>query len=732
MDASLPGGLCPACLMRGAFPTGTAHAGKHSRFIPPLIEELVPLFPQLEILELIGHGGMGAVYKVRQKELDRVAALKILPPEIGNAPAFAERFRREAKVLAALSHPNIVTLYDFGQADGLCFFLMEFVDGLNLRQLMNKGRISAGEALAIVPEICDALQFAHDRGIVHRDIKPENILLNKQGQVKIADFGVAKIIAGPASENASAANEVPAAPAHTQAGSAVGTPSYMAPEQIEYPAEVDHRADIYALGVVFYQMLTGELPGGKIEPPSRKVQIDVRLDEVVLRALETQPELRFQQAGIFKTQLETITRESNASQQKTPPGTGKPHPEASPGNSPVNSRNLPRRPDPVRRILWNIYAWPTTALSVLAIAFLDIGNLLHVPSDGFPMLAVLPLVFDAGTTILALIALNLHIWDRRFLAPVFWKPFAFFYPLWDLLYNLVLYPLFYPGTSEPVHLPAMIVFVPWYVGLFRYAFRNWGDPGLSPEQPVPIHKRVLHGSAAVIAALLVCAALLHFDANYKHTTTTTATTTTATMNSMERVVQMNGKLGGYNLNSGDFISYTPSPNYPSPEMDAAWLKKYGVDIFVDHDSANPAIGFVGALAHEVENALWDSATAVDISTDQRVPPAPMPGAFDSRFMSLPVSRHGNSSTWLIRTQQGRAGLLQIVGPAPGNPHEVKIRWKLVEGMTKSTKTTKFSEAGNIPAFPTLVTILFACLLAFIVMLFKLAKWIRARMYFKSR
>ncbi len=302
-------GLCPDCLLRAGFATATEDAlpgERASGFVPPSPEELARYFPQLEILELLGRGGMGAVYKARQKELDRVVALKILPPDIGHDPAFAERFTREARALAKLNHPHIVTLYDFGQADGLFYFFMEYVDGVNLRQLLNGGRISPGEALAIVPQICEALQFAHDRGIVHRDIKPENILLGKDGRVKIADFGVAKIVGGERGESAS--GETPASgPEMTGIGRVLGTPRYMAPEQASHPLEVDHRADIYSLGVVFYQMLTGELPGKRIELPSKKVQIDVRLDEVVLRALEENPEHRYQQVHEVKTRLETIT-----------------------------------------------------------------------------------------------------------------------------------------------------------------------------------------------------------------------------------------------------------------------------------------------------------------------------------------------------------------------------------------------------------------------------------------
>src|SRR6266700_4231950 len=286
-------GLCPACLLaQGTAPETSSEAAP---FQPPTIEEMARLFPQLEILELVGKGGMGAVYKARQPALDRFVALKILPPQAASGPGFPERFSREARALAKLAHPNIVAVHEFGQVNGLPFFIMEFVDGLNLRELERAGKLSPREALQIVPQICEALQFAHDEGIVHRDIKPENILLDKKGRVKIADFGIAKIM-GRESDAAL-----------TETKGAIGTPQYMAPEQVEKPQEVDHRADIFSLGVVFYEMLTGELPLGKFAPPSRRVEVDVRLDEVVLRSLEKEPERRYQQASEVKTALETIS-----------------------------------------------------------------------------------------------------------------------------------------------------------------------------------------------------------------------------------------------------------------------------------------------------------------------------------------------------------------------------------------------------------------------------------------
>ena len=161
---------------------------------PPPLEEIARHFPQLEVLECLGRGGMGVVYKARQPRLNRFVALKILAREKEKDPRFAERFTREAQALARLNHPNIVTVYDFGEADGLYYLLMEFVDGMSLRQLLQTRKLAPEEALAIVPSICEALQYAHQQGIVHRDIKPENILLDKQGRVKIADFGIAKLL----------------------------------------------------------------------------------------------------------------------------------------------------------------------------------------------------------------------------------------------------------------------------------------------------------------------------------------------------------------------------------------------------------------------------------------------------------------------------------------------------------------------------------------------------------
>ncbi len=302
LPPSAPRGLCPACLMDAA--------GAETEVVPvpegfgaPLdLDTLRRAFPQLEILAPLGAGGMGRVYKVRQPNLDRMAALKVLPPDYARDPAWVERFTREARALARLNHPNIVQVYDVGQTSGgpdsapLCWLLMEYVDGVTLRQVQRTGGLSAREALALVPKLCDALQYAHEKGVLHRDIKPENILLDSAGTAKIADFGLAKL------------GGTHPAPTLTLAGARLGTAAYMAPEQIESPADVDHRADIYSLGVVLYELLTGGLPLGRFPAPSEKSGTDPRLDHIVFRTLEKERERRYQAAGEMRSALDTVAQ----------------------------------------------------------------------------------------------------------------------------------------------------------------------------------------------------------------------------------------------------------------------------------------------------------------------------------------------------------------------------------------------------------------------------------------
>lgn len=296
-----PEGICPKCLMglgltceMGQIDERLGSIAKHS-FVPPKPEELAEHFLDFEILELLGHGGMGAVYKARHLRHDRIVALKILPLEFATDAILSERFLREAQVMAKIFHPNIVLLFDFGEANGVPYLCMEFVDGINLRKAIHSKTLEPSQAITIVTQICEALQYAHDSGFVHRDIKPENILLDRTGRVKIADFGLVKLLGIEAADITL-----------TGTNQAMGTPHYMAPEQTDCPNEADHRADIYALGVVFYELLTGELPRGRFAPPSSKVSVDSRLDDVVFKTLASDPISRYQRAGEVKSDLNRI------------------------------------------------------------------------------------------------------------------------------------------------------------------------------------------------------------------------------------------------------------------------------------------------------------------------------------------------------------------------------------------------------------------------------------------
>ena len=293
-----PGGLCPRCLLDGANAPTDAGLGTQS-WKTPTLAEIASAFPELEVLGHLGTGGMGCVYRVRERDSGRISALKVLPRELATDPAFVERFEREARTLSRLRHPHIVGVHGFGQAGGFCFLLMEFVDGANLRQALRSGRFTPQQALALIPPICEALQAAHSQGVLHRDIKPENLLLDAEGRVKIADFGIAKLLEGPGASAGEAYTL-------TRTGARIGTPHYMAPEQVETPEQVDHRADIYSLGVVFYELLTGELPLGRFPAPSIKAGLDARVDDIVFRALAKERELRQQTADQMKAEVEGL------------------------------------------------------------------------------------------------------------------------------------------------------------------------------------------------------------------------------------------------------------------------------------------------------------------------------------------------------------------------------------------------------------------------------------------
>ena len=280
-------GLCPECLLEQGLARQTT--GIRRPFIPPPLEVLAKSIRGVELIEMIGHGGMGAVYKGRQCPLNRIVAIKVLPPSGADRGNVTARFEREAKVLARLSHPNIVAIYDYGLADDLPYFTMDYVEGVTLRQMLKEKRLDFQEATTLFLQICEGLEHAHERGVIHRDIKPENILVDRQGRVKVSDFGIARLIDGTETGGWQTSEDY-----------RLGTPHYMAPEQLEDSRAIDHRADIYSSGVVLYEMLTGELPLGRFPLPSEIASLSRQFDGVILKALEKNPSRRFQAMTPFK------------------------------------------------------------------------------------------------------------------------------------------------------------------------------------------------------------------------------------------------------------------------------------------------------------------------------------------------------------------------------------------------------------------------------------------------
>lgn len=250
--------------------------------------------------KLVGSGGMGEVHKATQLSLGRTVAVKLLNPELAKDPSFIARFQKEAAALAALSHPHIVSIVDKGKTETTYYLVMEFVDGPSLRELIRAPELDVMGALRRMLEICRAIEYAHGRGVIHRDLKPENILLDQQagGIAKVSDFGLASFLAdaSPSSRYALTSTHV-----------SMGTLSYMAPEQRVDAKNADARADIFSLGVILYEWLTGEVPLGTFDPPSRrKPGLDPRLDNIVTRCLKPDPDDRYPSVTALIADLEVM------------------------------------------------------------------------------------------------------------------------------------------------------------------------------------------------------------------------------------------------------------------------------------------------------------------------------------------------------------------------------------------------------------------------------------------
>lgn len=271
------------------------------------LADVKKLFPEFEVISLLGAGAMGAVYQVRQPKLDRVVAIKIMSPSLYEVPAFISRFEREARAMARLDHPNIVKIYDFGERNGFYYFVMEYVDGSDLRQLMADGGLEKIDALELIPQICEAIQFAHNEGICHRDIKPANILLSIDGRVKITDFGIAKFLTSPADSSL------------TATGTTIGTFQYMAPERLMDGETDDKRCDVYSLGVVLYQLLTGQLPQGDFPTPSETLpRLNPNLNTAVMKALARDPAQRFGDVTELFSAIDQTNKQKKGSKSMLP------------------------------------------------------------------------------------------------------------------------------------------------------------------------------------------------------------------------------------------------------------------------------------------------------------------------------------------------------------------------------------------------------------------------------
>ncbi len=341
----------------------TSSSGGVVRWVPPAPEHLHAMLPQYDEWTMLGCGGMGAVYQARQTSLDRLVAIKVLPPQAAEDEAeFVERFTNEARTMAKMNHTGIVSVYDFGAtADGLLYFVMEHIDGTDVAKMIQaQGRLTPDHALAVTAHVCDALAYAHEHGVIHRDIKPANVLINMEGAVKVADFGLARMH-DPAQTSGL-----------TQGGMTMGTPDYVAPEALITNMMVDGRADLYAVGVMLYNMLTGEIPRGFFKLPSEKTGCDTRFDAIVRKAMEQDVAKRYQSAREIRRDLDQILT--------VPVAKARTQAQRQAG-MPPRPRPQPFTPPPQQGAPWGLIMTAVVVLGGAAFFFLRSGDSKKPSSD---------------------------------------------------------------------------------------------------------------------------------------------------------------------------------------------------------------------------------------------------------------------------------------------------------------------------------------------------------------
>ncbi len=320
-------------------------------------------YGRYEIIQEIGKGSMGIVYKAHDPQIDRIVALKVLRRDRLTSRAFIDRFLKEARAVGRLSHPNIVTIYDIGQDHGTIYIAMEYLEGQPLSNLIKKGALSLNQVINIGVQVADALDYAHKKGIIHRDIKPSNIIVNGPGNVKLTDFGIAHI-------------EDPDLPSQTQAGEILGTPAYMSPEQV-LGRPVSGKADIFSLGIVLYEMLTGKRPfrgdnlsaifnsitsSDPVPPEKINPLIPNSLSKVILKCLQKDPKRRFETAKDLKLALVSVK---------------------------IDEGKVPKRTQVSRGILLTLIGTALILIMILAGYFYFIKN-----KEGFSQKAVVTSILD--------------------------------------------------------------------------------------------------------------------------------------------------------------------------------------------------------------------------------------------------------------------------------------------------------------------------------------------------